>query len=45
MQSKCAVCGKKKFRFVKKQEAKGLMSNLGLKKPLNKILLLNDILS
>ena len=35
----------KKFRFVKKKEAKGLMSNLGLKTPLNKILLLDDILS
>ena len=30
MQSKCAVCGIKKSRFVKKQEAKGLLSNLGL---------------
>ena len=45
MQSKCAVCALKKFRFVKKKEAKGLMSNLGLKTPLNKILLLDDILS
>ena len=31
MQSKCAVCGSKKSRFVKEQEAKGLMSKLGLK--------------
>ena len=43
MQSKCAVCGTKKSRFVKEQEAKGL-SNLGIKKPLNKIQLLGDIL-
>ena len=45
MQSKCAVYGMKKFRFVIKKEAKGLMSNLGLKTPLNKMLLLDDILS
>ena len=31
MQSKCAVCRSKKSRFVKEQEAKGLMSKLGLK--------------
>ena len=43
MQSKCALCGTKKSRFVKEQEAKGL-SNLGIKKPLNKIQLLGDIL-
>ena len=29
MQSKCPACGIKKSRFVKKQEAKGLLSNLG----------------
>ena len=28
MQSKCSVCGIKKLRFVKEQEAKGLLSNL-----------------
>ena len=44
MQSKCALCGIKKWRFVKKQEAKGLLSNLGIKTPLNKIPLLGDIL-
>ena len=31
MQSKCSVCGIKKSRFVKKQEAKGLLSSLGIK--------------
>ena len=41
MQSKCSVCGIKKSRFVKEQEAKGLLSNLGIKTPLNKIPLLN----
>ena len=44
MPSNCAVCGSKKPRFVKEQKAKGLFSNLGLKKPLNKIPLLGDIL-
>ena len=41
MQSKCAECGIRKSRFVKKQEAKGLLSNLGLKTPLSKIPLFN----
>ena len=31
----------KKSRFVKEQEAKGLLSNLGIKTPLSKIPLLN----
>ena len=43
MQSKCAVCGIKKSRFVKEEEAKGLLSSFGLKTPLNKIPLLGDI--
>ena len=37
MQSKCPVCGIKKSRFVKEQEAKGLLRNLGLKTPLSKM--------
>ena len=41
IQSKCSICGIKKSRFVKKQEAKGLLSNLGIKTPLRKIPLLN----
>ena len=41
MQSKCSVCKNKKSRFVKEQEAKGLLSNLVIKTPLSKILLLN----
>ena len=44
MQSKCAACGIKKSKFVKEQEAKGLLSNLGIKSPLNKVPLLGDIL-
>ena len=41
MQAKCNDCGIKKSRFVKEQEAKDLLSNLGIKAPLNKIPLLN----
>ena len=41
MQSKYSVCGIKKSRFVEEQEAKGLLSNLGIKTPLSKIPLLN----
>ena len=41
MQSKCNVCKNKKSRFVKEQEAKGLLSNLGIKTPLSKSPLLN----
>ena len=44
MQSKCSVCKNKKSRFVKEQEAKGLLSNLGIKTPLSKIPLLNCLL-
>ena len=39
MQPKCSVC--KKSRFIKEQEAKGLLSQLGIKTPLSKIPLLN----
>ena len=42
--SKCAICGSKKSKFIKEQETKGLLSNLGLKTPLNKIPVLGDIL-
>ena len=33
--SNCAICGNKKSRFTKKQEAKGLLRSLGLKIPLH----------
>ena len=42
--SKCAICGSKKSRFIKHQEAKCLISKLGIKTPLSKIQLLDDIL-
>ena len=41
MQSKCSVCRIKKSRFVNEQEAKGLLSNLGIRTPLSKSPLLN----
>ena len=44
LSSKCAVCGSKKSRFMKEQEADGLLRNLGIKTPLNKIPLLGDLL-
>ena len=44
MLSTRAICGSKKSKFIKEQEAKGLLSNLGLRTPLNKIPVLGDIL-
>ena len=41
--SKCAICGSKKSKFIKEQQAKRLLSNLGIGTPLNKIPLLGDI--
>ena len=41
MQLKCPFCGIKKSRFVKEQEGKGLLCNLGIKTLLSKIPLLN----
>ena len=42
--SKCAICGSKNSRFIKNQEAKGLLSNLGIRTPLSKVPILADIL-
>ena len=42
--SNCAICNNKKSRFIKHQEAKGLLSNLGIRTPLSKVPLLGDIL-
>ena len=44
MLSNCAICSSKESRFIKNQEAKGLLSNLGIKTPLSKVLILDDIL-
>ena len=42
--SKCAICGSKKSKFIKKQEASGLLSKLGIKTPLSKIPIYGDVL-
>ena len=41
IQSNCAVCGIKKSRFIKEQQAMELLRNLGIKTPLSKVPLLN----
>ena len=43
MLSKCAICGSKKSKFIKKQEASGILSSVGIRTPLNKIPVLGDI--
>ena len=42
--STCAIYGSKKLKFIKDQQARGSLSNLGLRTQLNKIPLLGDIL-
>ena len=42
--SKCAVCGSKRSRFIRNQEATGLLRNLGIRTPLSKVPILSDIL-
>ena len=37
MKSQCSICGNKKSKFVKEQEAKGILSSLGIRTPLSKI--------
>ena len=44
IQSNCANCGSKKSRFIKEQQAMGILSNLGIKSPLSKVPLLNILL-
>ena len=41
IQSNCATCGSKRSRFIKEQQAMGLLSNLGIRTPLSKVPLLN----
>ena len=38
-----AICGSKKSKYIKEQEAKGLLTNLGLRTTFNKIPVLGDI--
>ena len=42
--SKCSMCKSKKSRFIKDQEAKGLLNNLDVRTPLSKLPILGDIL-
>ena len=42
--SKRAICSSKISRFIKNQEAKGLLSNLGIRTPLIKVPSLGNIL-
>ena len=42
--SKRAICSSKKSKFINEQQAKGLLSNLGPRMPLNKVPVLGDIL-
>ena len=42
--SKYAICNSKKSRFIKNQEAKGLLINLGVRTPLSKVPILGNIL-
>ena len=44
MLSKCTICGSKKSKLIKKQEANGILSSVGIRTPLNKISVLGDIL-
>ena len=39
--SNCATCCCKKYRFIKHQEAKGLLSKLSIKTPLSKVPILS----
>ena len=42
--SKYVICSSKISRSIKDQEAKGLLSNLGVRAPLSKVPILGDIL-
>ena len=42
--SKCTVCDSKKSKFIKKQGASRLLSSLGVKLPLSKIVLIGSLL-
>ena len=41
IQSNCATGGSKKSRFIKEQQAMGILSTLGIKTPLSKVPLIN----
>ena len=37
IQSNCTTCDSKKFRFIKEQQALGILSNLDIKTPFSKV--------
>ena len=41
IQSNCEKCCSKKSRFIKEQQAMGILSNLGIKTPLSEVPVLN----
>ena len=41
IKSNCAICCSKKSRFIKEQNALGILFNLGIKTPLSKVPLPN----
>ena len=42
--SKCAICRSRKSKIIEKQDAKGLLSKLGIKTPLSNVPVLGEIL-
>ena len=42
--SKCSVCNSKRLKFLKEQEARGLLRGLGIKTPLRQIPLIGPLL-
>ena len=42
--SKCLVCNRKKSKFLKGQDARGLLSSLGIRTPLSKVLSIGPLL-
>ena len=41
--SSCALCHSKKLKFLKEEEASGLLTSLGIKAPVSKVSLLNNL--
>ena len=43
LSSKCVACGNKRSRFIKEQEASGILSSVGIRTPLSKFPVLGHI--
>ena len=43
LSSKCVVCGSKKSRFIKEQEASGILSSVAIRATLSKIPIFGDV--